>query len=321
MSTIFPDKSGKPTLLLPQALRPGDKVGLAAPASCFDLGLYERGLSVLTRMGFSVRVPEGVFRRSGYLAGSDEERAQVFMDLWDDPEIRAVFCIRGGYGSMRLLPLLDPARIRKNPKIFMGFSDLTAFLVFLVQKCGVAAFHGPVLTALAGCADPAAEISGVLSALSPEKALVLRPERPVVLHPGSAEGAVLGGNLTILTHLLGTPYAPDLAGAILFIEDIKEAPYRVDRMLTHMRLAGALEGLAGVAVGTFDGCGAEEGVLAEIKKAFDGMNVPVLAGFPSGHGPRNTAFPVGIHAVLDAGEGTLSFSRPATRSAGPESAQ
>ena len=299
-------------IIRPEALLPGDAIGIAAPASCFDPGLYERGLSVLRRLGYRVEIPEGLFRRNGYLAGTDAERAGLFLNLWQDPSIKAVFCVRGGYGAMRILTLLDPDLIRATPKIFMGFSDLTAILVHLAQNCGVAAFHGPVLTALSCCADPEAEISAIRSALSPEAPLSITPSRPLVLHPGRAEGAVIGGNLTILTHLIGTPFAPRLSGCILFIEDCREAPYRVDRMLTHMRLAGALDGLSGVAVGTFDGCGAENGVMAVIREAFAGDGIPVLAGFDSGHGPRNRAFPMGISAVLDTEKGVLEYRSPAT---------
>lgn len=266
----------------------------------------------MRRLGYRVEIPDGLFRRNGYLAGTDAERARLFLDLWKDPEIKAVFCVRGGYGAMRILGLLDPALIRATPKIFMGFSDLTAILVHLAQNCGVAALHGPVLTALSCCADPEAEISAIRSALNPEAPLSISPPRPLILHPGRAEGQVIGGNLTILTHLIGTPFAPRLTGRILFIEDCREAPYRVDRMLTHMRLAGTLDGLSGVAVGTFDGCGAEDGVMAVIREAFLRDGIPVLAGFDSGHGPRNRAFPMGIEAELDTERGVLEYLSPAT---------
>ncbi|MEW5736378.1 MAG: LD-carboxypeptidase [Thermodesulfobacteriota bacterium] len=305
------------TATRPPALLPGDTVGLAAPASCFDRLLFEKGLTVLSGLGFSVRVPEAVFRRNGYLAGTDAQRAEALSELWQDPEVKAVFCVRGGYGTMRILPLLDFGMIAQNPKVFVGFSDITALLVNFVARSGLCVFHGPVLTSLAhNAADPELEAAGIAAALDPDKPLRLVAEKPEVLAPGRAEGPVLGGNLTILSHLAGTPYFPDLTGAILFLEDTAEAPYRVDRMLTHLFLAGLLDKVSGVALGDFCDCGDKEAIHRVVAAAFAERGVPVVGGFAVGHGARNLCLPLGISAELSADDAALSFRQPATEGPG-----
>jgi muramoyltetrapeptide carboxypeptidase len=303
-----------PTVNRPAALEKGDLVGIAAPASCFDRGLYETGLAILEGAGFSVKVPNFVFLREGYLAGPDSARAQALMDLWLDPEVKAIFCVRGGYGSMRILDLLNWQAIKKSPKIFMGFSDITALLAGFYNKGKMAVFHGPVLTSLArDAADPKAEMLAALEAMRPDKALVLQAQDPLEIAPGRAFGPVVGGNLSLLAHLVGTPYFPQTKGAILFIEDCAEAPYRIDRKLFHLKMAGLLDNLAGVAVGRFCQCGSEGAVEKVLQKALAPLNVPVLAGFASGHGPVNMAFPLGIAATLDTKKASLAFECPATK--------
>lgn len=303
--------------ILPPALAPGDVIGLAAPASCFDRGLYEAGLAAISKLGYELRVPDAVFTRRGYLAGSDEERAEALVSLWEDPEVKAIFCVRGGYGTMRILPLLDFSRMAEKPKIFMGFSDITALLANMVAKAGLCVFHGPVLTSLSHNAeDPEIELAGIRAALDPEKSLSLKAEEPFLVAPGTATGPVIGGNLTILSHLAGTPYFPDLAGAILFLEDTAEAPYRVDRMLTHLLLAGALDEVAGVALGEFCDCGERDAIRQVLGSALAGRGIPVLGGFAAGHGPRNLCLPMGIKARLSTRDASLRYLAPATRAAG-----
>lgn len=288
-------------------------VGVAAPASCFDDALFRRGLATLKALGHPVKVPDGVFRRNGYLAGTDEERARVLTDLFLDPEVRAVFAVRGGFGAMRMLPLLDYGLLKRNPKILVGFSDITALLCAVLARSGFAVFHGPVLTSLARDAEkPLAEIEAIEEAVRPDKPLALAADPAVVIREGRAEGPVYGGNLTLLAHLVGTPYLPDLSGAILFIEDHSEAPYRIDRKLTHLALGGCLDKIAGVAAGAFCQCGGEGAVFRVLEEAFAPLGVPVLAGFPAGHGPRNLAFPLGVPARLDTASRTLTFLTPAT---------
>ncbi|MDI6797193.1 MAG: LD-carboxypeptidase [Desulfatibacillaceae bacterium] len=302
-----------PSINRPAALEPGDLVGIAAPASCFDMGLYEKGLAVVQGAGFSVKAPDSVFLREGYLAGPDSARAKALMDLWLDPDVKAIFCVRGGYGSMRILDLLDWQAIAESPKIFMGFSDITALLAGFYNRGKMAVFHGPVLTSLArDAADPKAQMLAALEAMRPDRALVLQALSPLEIFPGRACGPVVGGNLSLLAHLAGTPYFPHTKGAILFIEDCAEAPYRIDRKLFHLKMAGLLDNLAGVAVGRFCQCGPEGAVEKVLQKALAPLKVPVLAGFDSGHGPVNEAFPLGIAATLDTKKATLAFECPAT---------
>jgi muramoyltetrapeptide carboxypeptidase len=296
-------------LIKPSALRPGDTVGIAAPGSPFDQEAFEAGVGVLESMGLNVKIPDSLFKRERYLAGSDAERAAQLMDLFGDQTVRAIFCARGGFGSMRLLPLLHLEKIRRQPKILVGFSDVTALLLTLYEKCGLVTFHGPMVTTLGkGSQRPS---SALMAALSGKGSLVLQPSRPVVLHPGQGSGPVIGGNLTTLSHLLGTPFEPVFQGNILFLEDRGEAPYRIDRMLSQLHLGGHFDHVAGVMLGAFEGCGSIEEVYCIIKRVFQNRSVPILAGFDIGHGTGNMPLPLGLQADLDTKEGRLQFLEPA----------
>jgi muramoyltetrapeptide carboxypeptidase len=293
-------------LVFPPALRPGDVVRVVAPASPFDPDALERGLAVLRdRLGLRPRLRPDLAARLGYLAGDDARRIEEWREAVGDPEARAIFCARGGYGAMRLLPALDPSPLLARPRLFVGFSDLTAFHAAL-NRAGLVTIHGPVLTQL-GRAPP--EVVEHLEAL-----LSGRPGRPgpagapgpgaglagaATIVPGRASGRLLGGSLTLLAHLQGTPFAPRLQGAILFLEDVGEKPYRLDRDLTHLALAGALDAIAGVAIGQIVDCddGAIRGadVVREIVRR---LGVPAVEGFAAGHEDRNLALPLGARATL-----------------------
>jgi muramoyltetrapeptide carboxypeptidase len=293
----------------PAALRPGDTIGIAAPASPFDQEAFAAGVGVLESMGCHVKMSDRLFKRQGYLAGSDAERASLLMELFGDETVKAVFCARGGFGSMRLLSLLDFDEIRKQPKILVGFSDVTALLVALYRKCGLVTFHGPMVTTLEKGSQRTS--SALMAATSSHSPLVLNASRPVVLNPGHASGPVIGGNLTTLSHLMGTPFEPIFEDHILFLEDRAEAAYRIDRMLSQLHLGGHLDGLAGVVLGSFDGCGAEEDLYNIVNGFFQGRPIPVLAGFDIGHGTDNITLPLGLSADLDADAGSLRFLEPA----------
>jgi len=297
------------TLIKPAALKPGDTIGIAAPASPFDEKAFEEGVQLLKSMGFDVKVSKGVFKRNGYLAGSDPERADLLMGLFQDTSIRAVFCARGGFGSMKILPLLDFQVIRDNPKILVGFSDITALSLAVYHRCGLVSLHGPLVTTLRKGSEKT--VDALQSAVSSTKPPVLKPSRPYVVKSGQASGPVLGGNLATLTHLMGTPYEPSLEGALLFLEDCKEPPYRIDRMMSQLRLAGRLEKISGIILGTFEDCGILDEVYSIIDKAFSQKEVPILGGFDFGHGPENVALPIGPQAVLDTGEPHLRFAESA----------
>ena len=296
-------------LIKPSSLRPGDTIGIAAPASPFDQEAFEAGVGVLEAMGFTVKIPDKLFKREGYLAGSDAERAALLMDLFGDKTVRAIFCARGGFGSMRLLPLLDLEKIGRQPKIVVGFSDVTALLITLFKKCGLLTFHGPMVSTLGKGSERTS--SALMAAVSTHSPLVLTPSRPVVLSPGHASGPVIGGNLTTLSHLMGTPFEPAFEGHLLFLEDRGEAPYRIDRMLSQFRLGGCLDRVAGVILGSFEHCGPLEEVYDIVKRIFQERPVPVLAGFDIGHGTDNMTLPLGLHADLDTEDGFLRFKEPA----------
>jgi muramoyltetrapeptide carboxypeptidase len=293
-------------VVFPPPLRPGDAVRVVAPSASFDADAFERGLSVLSsRLGLRPRVRPDIASRRGYLAGDDARRVEEWREAVADPEARAIFCARGGYGAMRILPAVDPAPLLDHPKLLVGFSDVTALHATL-NRAGLVTVHGPVVTQLGRAPEDAllhleallsgrARRSGPWDAPAPGAGLV----GSGTLRAGRATGPLLGGNLTLLAHLLGTPFAPSLDGAILFLEDVGEKPYRIDRDLTQLRLAGALDRLAGVAVGQLVSCD-EAGVegMAVVREAVAALGVPAIEGLPAGHEDRNLAFPLGARATL-----------------------
>ncbi len=296
-------------LIKPRAIRAGDTIGIAAPASPFDRQALERGIAVIKSMGYRVKIPENCFNRQGYLAGSDTERAESLMGLFSDESVRAIFCARGGFGSLRLLPLLDFGTVAAKPKIVVGFSDITALLVAIYNRCGMVTFHGPLVTTLGN--DSEKTCAALIDALASSRHLTLKPSKCVVLNPGNASGPLIGGNLTTMCHLLGTPYEPRLDGHLLFFEDRGEAPYRIDRMLCQLNLGGYLDRVAGVILGSFRDCGPLEDIYAIVKEVFRHKDVPVLAGFDMGHETDNLTVPIGPEAELDTENATLRFTEPA----------
>ena len=300
----------KESVIIPRKLVVGDLIGIAAPSSPFDAAEFASGAAVLESMGFRLTIPGGIYRRSGYLAGSDFERAELLNGLFENRQVKAIICARGGFGSTRLLQYLDYESIKKNPKIFVGFSDITAILSALYTKCGLVTCHGPMVTTL-GQADRATRES-LRSVLLSAGKFELKPKNGLVMQKGAAAGPVVGGNLSTLCSLLGTPAQPDYKGRILFLEDRGEAPYRIDRMLTQMKQAGCFESLAGLILGSFEGCGEYNEVLeifADIIREFD---FPVISGFEAGHGKTNITIPMGLAAMLDTDKKTLAFGRAAT---------
>ncbi len=295
----------RPASLLPRRLRPGSVIGVAAPASPFAPEVLERGVRALREMGFEVRFPEDLFDACGYLAGPDEQRAAAFNRLIADPQIDAIMCARGGYGSLRILPLLDYARVAEHPKAIIGFSDVTALLWALYSRCGLIGFHGPLVTTLADAAM--ADRDALWMAVASEGNLRLQFETAAAIRPGRACAPVTGGNLTTLCHLLGTPYAPAFRGHIVFLEERGEALYRIDRMLTQMKMAGCFDGLQGLVLGSFEDCGAREEVWRLVAEVFAGAQWPILAGVDAGHGAPNVTLPLGVEAALDAEGRTLEF--------------
>jgi muramoyltetrapeptide carboxypeptidase len=302
------EKKLKP--LIPPRLRHGDTIGIVAPASHFNLEKFNKGIAILESMGFHTSVHEKLFNKKGYFAGSDLERAEMVNSYFEDSDIKAIICARGGYGSIRTLSMLDYKIIQKNPKIFVGFSDVSAVLSTLYLNCGLVTIHGPTVTTLGNSDDRTK--NSLLSMITSEEKLEIAIESGITIRPGSASGPVLGGNLNTLCHLLGTRFQPDFKESILFLEDRGEAPYRIDRMLSQMKLAACFNGLAGFILGTFDDCGDPQDIIRIIGDIFKDDKIPILAGLEVGHGKRNLAIPTGLHATLNADLKVLTFHEPAT---------
>lgn len=298
-----------PAVTRPAALRAGDRVGVVAPASPFDRDRFLQGLEVLRDMGLDPVWSERLFLKNGYYAGTRRQRADDLHAFFAASDIRGLWCVRGGYGSLGILECLDYALIEKHPKIFVGCSDITTLLVTISRRCCMPTFHGPMVASLAD-ADKTS-IAGVTTVLTGSGQVAIRAENGCVIRPGRAVGCVLGGNLATLCHMLATPYAPDLAGCILFVEDTGEKPYRIDRMLTQMRMAGCFDHLAGVAGGSFTRCGSREQLHGIFADVFSGFAYPVVCGFPAGHGVPNMMLPMGVAANLDSDTMTLAYPESA----------
>lgn len=315
--------------LKPARLKAGDRVGLVAPANAtfntVDLDVARESLEAL---GLEVRVGEHLRDRHGYLAGRDRDRADDINDFFADDSIAAVLPIRGGWGSARLLPLLDYDAIRRHPKIVLGFSDVTALLVGLHAKTGLVTFHGPngmgrwdafsldyVKRVLF---DAEAVTFSAAPRMNDRNALVPIEGRIRTITPGTARGRLIGGNLTVLSAIAGSAYLPAWDGAILFLEDVGEEIYRVDRMLTTLKLAGILDRIGGFIFGTCDECepGSGFGALTFEELWADHvapLKIPAWAGATIGHGMPQWTLPVGSEVEIDAAPGSIRMLEPAVR--------
>jgi muramoyltetrapeptide carboxypeptidase len=296
---------------LPLALKPGDTLGIVAPASPFDRKSFDAGVDVLKSMGFHLVIPEEIKSKDGFLAGADRLRADLLSRMFADSAIDGIICARGGYGAMRILSLLDAGVIGSHPKVFVGFSDITALLAFLVERCRMATFHGPTVTTL-GDGDPATR-EHFLSVLTDAAPVSLSAGAPRVIGDGRASGRFHCGNLTLFCHLTGTPFQPNFSGGVLLLEERGEVPYRIDRMLTQMRLAGCFDNLAGLALGSFIGCGSPDEIDRIFADRLGDLKIPILSGFAVGHDRVNLTLPVGLTVALDTDAGALTFSQSAVR--------
>lgn len=290
----------------PPPVKPGEVVAVAAPASHVTRAAWKAGVRFLKDWGFKVKSGPEVFQPRVWGREADRELARRFTELWLDPEVKAIVGVRGGYGSLKLLPHLDVAALTAAPKRLLGFSDLTNLLWDLHHRLKIVTFHGPTVAHLAALTEAARDdFYQWLTAPGP---------RPVVyegltrLRPGIATGPLAGGNLTTLCHLVGTPFAPRLRGYLLFLEDHNEALYRLDRMIHHLLLAGVMDGVRGVLLGAFTQCGSREGLLEVFSTALEPLNIPVLADLPVGHQPDNHTLPLGAWARMDAGAATLTLT-------------
>lgn len=290
-------------------LKKGDTIGIIAPAGPVrNEDDFAAGLKILTDLGFKTRYQNNILRHNSYLAGTDQERLTELHELWRDPEVKAIMAVRGGYGCLRLLPELDFALIRRQPKMLMGFSDLTTLLTAISRQTGLITFHGPMLTTLPRSDQDSRE--AFFNLLTGRATPKLKVKGLEILKSGQKSGRLLPGNLTSLVHLLGTPWEPEWRDAILVLEDIGEAPYRIDRMLTHLAAAGRLEQIAGLILGDFDQCGEVEPIWERAIELLTHRDIPIWANFPCGHGARNLSLPVGAEAQLDSSSGSMIFPQP-----------
>jgi muramoyltetrapeptide carboxypeptidase len=291
------------------ALHPGDCVAVIAPASGFDRAAFDAGLALVDARYESVYGP-GIFERQRYLAGSDGRRLDELNAALADPEVRALFCARGGYGATRLLGRLRAADPSAAAKLLIGFSDITALHLWM-QAHGRISIHGPVLTQLGRLPQATCErLFGLLESSAPAAAL-----RGAATYVGGvAEGPLLGGNLSVFSRMLGTPFMPAIDGAVLLLEDQGERPYRLDRMWTHLQLAGVFDRVRGIVLGTFTGCeepDAAYGSADVLRELAEATGLPCAAGFPIGHGDVNEPVPLGAAVRLDADSATLTFLQAA----------
>ena len=290
-------------MLKPKRLRPGDKVAIVSPASSFLREEFDKGVAEIQRLGFEPVFEESVFaQHGGYLSGEGRVRATAFLNAWRDPSVSALIAVRGGYGSVHLLPFLEKEDLRQTPKAFIGYSDLTTVLTYLTGRCGIVSFHGPMLDRRLSRGIDAYDRESFVGALTRAEPLgELGSAHLETFNTGEAAGPLMGGTLAQLIASLGTPYAFDPPrGYVLFLEDVGERPFRLDRMITQLRLSGVLDRAAAIVLGDFVDCdepGAAlvgKSVLASLLKDFNG---PVVHGFPSGHtrGPLVT-LPFGVRA-------------------------
>jgi muramoyltetrapeptide carboxypeptidase len=289
----------------PRPLKSGDRIAIVAPASPFARDEFDRGVAELTRLGFVPTWDDSVFAtESGYLAGSADVRAHAFMKHWNDPTVSALIAVRGGYGSVHLLPLLHPPMLVAEPKLFIGYSDNTSVLSWLTCSCGITALHGPMLERRLASGAAGYDERSFLALIGDGSGVELAPDGLDVLRPGQVQGPLYGGTMANLVASLGTRFAFDPpAGCVLFLEDVNERPYRIDRMLTQLRLSGVLGRARALIFGEMRGCDEPGGSLTArevIARLTVGFNGPVLFGFPSGHtsGPCWT-LPFGVDVRVE----------------------
>ena len=311
-------------LIKPKALVPGDTIGMVVPASMeFDTHRLGIGVDNLRALGFEVKVGENAANRHGYFAGTDAERASDINAMFADPEVDGIFAYTGGWGTPRLLPHLDYEMIRRNPKVIIGFSDITALVNAIHQRTGLVTFHGPNAASnyepytLGNMRRVIMSREPIGTLANPEKRdseLIQRRFRTYTIRGGKARGRLVGGNLTLLAALMGTPWEVDTDGAILFLEDTHEAIYRIDRMLTQLSLGGKFNGLRGVLFGYCTDCPAERASFSLeqlLTNQFAPLGIPVLGGLAFGHIEQKLTFPLGIEAELDADAGVLTIPEAA----------
>ena len=310
----------------PPRLRPGDTVGLFAASSRLATEHLNRARSNLEALGFRVRLGRHPLAVHGHYAGTAEQRVEDFHALWRDPDVRALWALRGGAGAAAMLPLLDWSMLRQDPKPVIGFSDTTALLLGIRRRAGLVCFHGPTAVSvfspytrhavLAVLTQASAELSLARSAEHRSRGETQAQFRARQVRPGSAEGVLVGGNLSVLASLVGTPWAAEFEGAVLFLEEVGELPYRVDRLLTQLQQSQGLERSAALMGGVFERCEAPPGdasmpLASVIDARFGSAGVPAVYGWSFGHVRDQMTLPLGVRARLDTASETLTLLEPA----------
>ncbi|GAA1193892.1 LD-carboxypeptidase [Streptomyces hebeiensis] len=297
-------------------LRPGAKVAVVAPSGPVPADRLATGLDILRGWDLDPVVAPHVLDthpRLGHLAGRDEDRARDLQEAWCDPSVSAVLCARGGYGAQRMVDLLDWDAMRAaGPKVFVGYSDITALHEAFAVRMGLATLHGPMTATVTFLKDAATQDSLRATLFEPESVRTLGLPTARGLLPGRARGVTLGGCVSLLAADLGTPYARASAdGGLLLIEDVGEEPYRLDRILTQLLRSGWLSGVAGIALGSWAECGPYEEIRTVLLDRLGGLGVPVVEELGFGHGPTALTMPLGVPGTLDAASATLTLDEPA----------
>ena len=312
--------SNNKKLIKPNRLVKGDTIGVIAPASSLAPADFDKALQNMTDLGFKTKVGKYARGRKGFLSGTDKERLEDLHWAFSDPEIKAVWCVRGGYGVSRILPNVDFSLIKKNPKVFIGYSDITALHLAISQNCGLVTFHGPVAASTYSDYPKKHVVNMLMNPSAPYK-VELSPDNQAkesnlfkteVITKGKCQGRLVGGNLSLLTALAGTPFGlQNTKGKILFTEDVGEQPYRIDRMLTQLRQSIDMRALAGIALGIFEDCNSKDplsqSLIEVIKDRLGDLGIPVIYGLSFGHIRDQFTLPVGIEAELDTENQAITF--------------
>jgi len=299
-------------IIKPSPLNPGDMIGVISPAGPLvekKQQAFEQGLHALQHKGFAVKLGRHINANYGYLAGTDEQRLADLHDMFRDPQVKAIMCSRGGYGTTRLLQHLDYGLIRENPKILTGYSDFTALSLALYKKSGMVTFHGPMIAADMPDVPMWAWNDFIAATSGHEQPL----QFPQVLCSGKAKGRLLGGCLSVFVNLLGTPYMPDITDSILVLEDVEEPLYTIDRLFSHLHNAGVLQKINGLILGQFVNCPPDDNdTLMTLHEIFDhytkDLNIPVLYDFAYGHLSAKHTLPMGCEMFIDTESSQLYFT-------------
>lgn len=315
-----PNSTGKHKIIKPRRLKSGDTVAVIAPASGLSQESFDKALQNLESLGLKTKVGKSARGVKGFLAATDKERLDDLHSAFGDAEVSAVWCVRGGYGAARLLPDIDYNLIKRNPKILIGYSDITSLHLAISQNTGLVTFHGPVAASTLSDYTKNHVVNALMNPSAPykveisdyNKAQESNLFKTETIVAGKCRGRLIGGNLSLLSALAGTPFAlQNMKGKILFIEDVGEQPYRIDRMLTQIRQSVDLRSLAGIALGIFEDCNPKtpdtQSLIDVVKDRLGDLGIPVIYGLSFGHIRDQFTMPVGIEAELDTTNATMTL--------------